>query len=255
MKCHARAAALLAVLALVLPALAADKKGDKKDEASANDATAKGYQALAEAHTATGKLISVGASDKSLGLRVQYSILEPNPNAKVGNNNLAHLYHQQQSIMNAHNPLQRALRLQQLEAEIARQQAQTVNSAYKVIAEHKDFDLQSTPEVVVRYLELPKEYDDKGYPKKYTAAELKEMKGDNPDLPGYKADFDKLRPGQTVRVTLTKPKADPPKDKDKEKPKGKDVAEDKKPQVARIIILVDAPEESKPAAKPKKNNK
>jgi hypothetical protein len=232
-------AGLLTALLLALPALAADKKKDPGAKAT----NASDYQALADAHTVTGKLLSVGGSDKSLSLRVDYQILEPRPNAAKGQaHGMQHLLHEQQQIMRTRNPLVRAQKLQQFEIDVLRQQNRAVNQAFKVVSEHKDFDLESTPEVKVRYLELPAQYDDKGQLKKYTAAELKELKGKNPDLPGYEADFDKLAPGQTVRVSLAKPKAD----------KDKDAPDDKKPVVSMVVIVADAPAADPPKGKKNK---
>jgi hypothetical protein len=58
----------------------------------------------------------------------------------------------------------------------------------------------------VRTLSPPVDYDDKGNVKKYTAKELKKLRGKG-NLPGYPADFDSLREGQAVKVYLAKPKA------------------------------------------------
>ncbi len=239
-----RRLSLLAVLLLVLPAVAADKKKDP----AAKDANPGDYQALAEAHSVTGKLLSVGGSDKSLSLRVDYQVLQPNPKAAKGQAHaMQHLLREQRQIMRTRNPWLRAQKLQKFEIDVINRQNRAIDQAFKVVGEHKEFDLQSTPDAVVRYQEPPAEYDDKGYPKKYTAAELKELKGKNADLPGYEADFDKLAPGQTVRVTLAKPKAD------KDKPKDKDAAGDKKPRVSMIVIVAEAPQTDKPAPKGKKN--
>jgi hypothetical protein len=234
-------AGLLTVLLLALPAPAADKKKDPGAQAT----NAADYQALAEAHTVTGKLLSLGGTDRSLSLRVDYQVLEPKPNAGKGQAHATqHLLDEQRQIMRTRNPWVRAQKLQQFEVNVIRQQSRAVNQAFKLVSEHKDFDLESTPEVKVRYLEPPAQYDDKGHLKQYTAAELKELKGKNPDLPGYEADFNNLTVGQTVRVTLAAPKADKPKDKD--------APDDKKPLVSMVVIVTDAP----PAAAPKgkKNN-
>jgi hypothetical protein len=245
MKRRFISAGLLTALLLAAPALAADKK---KDTAVQN-ANPGDYQALADAHTVTGKLLSVNPTDKTLSLRVDYPVLEPNPKgAKDNNKRVQHLLREQQAIMRTRNPLVRALKLQQFEVDVLNQQTQAVNKAFKVVNEHKEFDLTTTAKVVVRFLEPPVVYDDKGNLKKYTAAELKELKGKNPDLPGYTADFSNLQTGQTVRVTLVMPK--PAKDKDKDAP------DDKKPQVSMIVIVADAPmTDSTPTKGKDKKNK
>src|SRR5579862_8883238 len=112
MKRRSGPAALLTVLFLALPALAADKKTDP----GAKPTTDADYQALADAHTVTGKLLSVGGSDKSFSLRVDYQILEPKPNAGKGQAHaMQHLLHEQQSILKTRNPWVRAQKLQQFE--------------------------------------------------------------------------------------------------------------------------------------------
>jgi hypothetical protein len=244
-------AALLTVLMLAAAAFAADKKADKKKDPAPKDSSPADYKALADAHTVTGKLLSVGGSDKSLNLRVEYQILQPNAKGAKGqgHNNMQHLLREQQQIMRTRNPWVRAQKLQQFEIDVLRQQNRAAGQTFKTISEHKDFDLQSTADVTVRYQDPPAQYDDKGYLKKYTAAELKEMKGKDSNLPGYAADFDKLAPGQTVRVTLAKPKAD------KDKPKDKDAPDDVKPLVSMIVIVADAPPSDAPAKGKGKKNK
>ncbi len=228
---------LLAALLLAWPAVAADKNKEKK-EPQAPAATAQDYQALADAHTVTGKLLSVGGSDQSFSLRVEYQVLQPNPHAgRETSRGAQHLLREQREILRTRNPLLRAVKLQQLEARVLNQEAKAVNGAFKSVKEHKDFDLESTADVAVRYREPPVQYDDKGYLKKYTAAELQQMKGKNPDLPGYQASFSDLAPGQTVRVTLARPRAD----------KDKGTADDAKPRASMIIIVADAPLSDAPA--------
>jgi len=235
-------ASLLTALLLASPALAADKKKD----AAIKDANSGDYQALAAAHTVTGKLLSVNSSDQTIRLRIDYPVLQPNPKAAKDNANaVRHLLHEQEAILRIRDPLLQALKMQQLEAQILNQQTQAVSNAFKVVNEHKEFDLASTADVSVRYREPPVQYDDKGNVKKYTTAELKGLKGKNPHLPGYTADFAKLQTGQTVRVTLSKPK--PVNDKDKDAP------DDKKPLVSMIVIVADAPMNDKPLVKGKKN--
>jgi hypothetical protein len=109
----------------------------------------------------------------------------------------------------------------------------------------KEVELLVADDLKVRVMQPPVEFDEKGKPRKRTAKELKELKGGDPKLPGYQADFDSLKPNQVVRLTLigkkdTRGKAKPPA---RPKAKGKAPAEDEdppepeKPQVAVIVIL------------------
>jgi hypothetical protein len=60
-------------------------------------------------------------------------------------------------------------------------------------------------DAIIRFKKAPKQYDDKGKAITPTEAQLKELKGD-PKLPGYKADYDDLKLGQTVEVRVARPK-------------------------------------------------
>ncbi len=62
-------------------------------------------------------------------------------------------------------------------------------------------------DVKVRTKNPPVAYDDKGNKKKYTAKELKELKGDS-KLPGYSAGFEDLKTNQYVQVSLVRKKSD-----------------------------------------------
>jgi hypothetical protein len=62
-------------------------------------------------------------------------------------------------------------------------------------------------EVKVRTKNPPIQYDDKGNKKKYTAKELKDLKGDS-KLPGYTAEFGDLKTNQYVQITLVRKKSD-----------------------------------------------
>jgi hypothetical protein len=76
-----------------------------------------------------------------------------------------------------------------------------------------DYICTPADDVVVRRYRLPTR-DESGQPKKYTAEELKELKGDDPKLIGYNASYSDLQVGQTCRVTLCRKRVDP-KDPDK----------------------------------------
>ena len=77
----------------------------------------------------------------------------------------------------------------------------------KPVTAHIDYQLEPTGDMIVRLMSPPLQYDDKGFPKKYTAGELKEMKGDNPKLVGYNGDVNDLKNGLQVKVSVVK---DPP---------------------------------------------
>jgi hypothetical protein len=128
-------------------------------------------------------------------------------------------------------------------------------SAYKLATGRKEFDLQAIDEVKVRLLQLPVEYDDKGHAKKYSAKELKELKGKD-HLPGYTGSWENLAPGQIVKIYLV-----PPKKKAAEKGQDKVQVEDKaafdllednkKPQIKMIVVLAETDATTTPRSKKK----
>lgn len=80
-----------------------------------------------------------------------------------------------------------------------------------------DLELTVAPDAKVRIKNVPPRFDAKGQLLKYSADELKELRGDTPEdkkLPGYKRDLADLKVGDVVTVTLAQPQPDP-RDKDK----------------------------------------
>jgi hypothetical protein len=66
---------------------------------------------------------------------------------------------------------------------------------------HDRVDIQLDDEVQVRTLNLPPVYDDKGNPRQYTWAERQKLKGKSREL-GYLSEYDNLKKGQIVNVSL-----------------------------------------------------
>jgi hypothetical protein len=98
-------------------------------------------------------------------------------------------------------------------------------------------ELAASDDLKVRLPYPPPATDERGNPKKYTAKELKALKGPGNEW-GYTADFDGLKPGQTVRFYLKWPKPaakQPPRKPNA--PKETEPAEAAKPVIATIHIL------------------
>jgi hypothetical protein len=209
----------LVALALVLPAApAADKgkmPGDKKEAAAK----------MIAAGELTGKVVNVEADKKSLTLQLTVAYQVPN---------LGEI----QAIAN--DKLQMAQsrdinQIRNLQVSILKHQA----NMYQLKTESHNVDIAAGDDIQVRTKEPPPQFDDKGNPKRYTAKELKELKGDS-KLPGYTADFDSLKPEQIIVVKLAKMKSTP-------RPRGKDadkdlLASDNRPVATLIVIVREAPE-------------
>ena len=155
----------------------------------------------------TGKLVSVPSSDGSFTVNVETDHFKPNPKeAREANRDQQQLVRLQTDLANARNPREYNQRLQRLSNELQRIQVQALKPNGKVVKEHKEVDFQTAADVKVRTKEPPAKFDDKGNPVEYTKAELKELKGKDADLPGYEAAPDALAVGDTVKVTLARPK-------------------------------------------------
>jgi hypothetical protein len=104
-------------------------------------------------------------------------------------------------------------------------------------------DLPVADDVKVRLPSPPPATDEKGNPKRYTAKELKALKGPGNEW-GYSADFDSLKPGQTVRFYLKWPK---PSAKQPARPAGTkkepNAVDTPQPVIATIHIFVQPPEQ------------
>jgi len=106
----------------------------------------------------------------------------------------------------------------------------------------RDVELQPSDDMKVRILQPPADFDEKGRPKRYTAKELKEMKGNDPKLPGYTADFESLKADQIVKIYLgTRKEAKaPPRPKGRKKGKEAEEAEtEHKPEITMVVIIAE----------------
>jgi hypothetical protein len=196
-----------------------------------------------------GKLVDVEtkADDKTFTLKVVWQVKTPNVEGAKKFRQVARGL--QQRGANARKSGNKA------EFDKARDEYLAAEAAcYDVVETPLDFHLLATADFKVRRLELPeKDPGADGKPGRYTEKEKNELKGNDPKLPGYKADLKDLDEGSIVRVYLDKPKkptgAAPGKDKpadkektaDKEKPKEKegDAAETVYP--VSVIVLLPEP--------------
>jgi hypothetical protein len=284
-----------ALLSLVLTMSAqAQKKAPNKSEAPLEAAK------VLKPGNFVGKLGNVNSS--TFVLRLEFDHLDLKPGASKQRNqttqyqNLLREYSRltqaRQKLANARTPQEQmnALRsMQQISAQIQRSISQQLGAAglsgspYVLKKDYRDLEVELAPNVSVRTNFLPFAYDDMGNPKKYTPEEIKELKGPNPSIPGYKSGLNALKPGQGVKVTLTlvKEKTEPVAEKkvDKEKkdadkkepekvpekapePKEPEKVPEKGPEnkpaeskllATRILILRESDEPIKPEKGPKKN--
>ena len=215
---------------LVLPAAGQDKTKKKPDVDADKDeakAVSDSKKKLVTAGKVVGKITQVEGTSKNLTVQVTVKYQKPNLQAMQ---TMASLQAQLAQASQRRDFNQ----LASLQRQLAQQQPYT-------LADHNyKLELQAADDFKVRTFTLPLEYDDKGKPRQYTKKELAELKGPDPKVPGFTADFDNLRVGQEVEVTIVKPKAAPAKPKTKDKDRDI-VAEDERLKATLILILRDPP--------------
>jgi hypothetical protein len=215
--------ALVVMLFWLLPGAPADDTTDKPDaKAKAKDKLLKSGKPF------QGKLAAMDEKEQSLTVEVTSKSTTPDPQVTQNITNLQ----QQAEALRIRNVADRARRLNDIKAEIDKNQ----KNLYKDITQK--LELQAADDMKVRTNFLPNELDEKGKPRRLTDKEKKALKGPDPSLPGYTADFDSLKKDQTVEVHLAKAK-----DSAKSKTKDKDAAggDKEKPKVAMIVIVKEPP--------------
>jgi hypothetical protein len=150
----------------------------------------------------TGKLVAPPESDGQFTLRTEKYEPKVSAAASRATNQLnadiqrARQLEQQVAV---NGTAQQLHNLNQLYGQIRKKMAQQ-KDLYNVIAQDTEF--HAADKMVVRFLQPPVIYDDKGERKKFTQLDLQEMRGLDPNVPGYEAKLSDLQPGQVVRVTL-----------------------------------------------------
>ena len=232
--------AVLAVLAPLFPGNPADAQKKDKDKDKDKDVTT---EKMIKAGVLVGKVMAVYEDKRTVRLQVTVSV------AKL---NAGSLQQMQQAQVDLASARARGDRNGMMSAQRSLVQAQA--SLYNIEKHNQDVELQALDDAVVRTAFPRTEFDDKGKPKKLTAAQKKDLKGPDPKQPGYKAEFGDVATDQILQVTLVKKKAAGPAAKakpaaKKTKAKGKDKDDDEPvdvlagnlPQVSMIMILVDPP--------------
>jgi len=125
--------------------------------------------------------------------------------------------------------------------QVSQPTLQRVGRGFRVVPFTKDVELRPSDDMKVRMIQPPADFNEKGRPRKYTEKELKELKGSDPKLPGYSADFDNLKADQVVKVYLSARKdarKSPARGRSKDK-EADDTAYEK-PEVTMVVILAES---------------
>jgi len=257
-----RGAALFLLAILVLPGYGADEKKDAADKDDKKNPDAKKDvekpdtkkdekkdSPWVKAGQVSGTIVSINESQKSLRLKIGVPKLKAEA--------LQALNQASQELNQANQALAAAYAKPAQRADQAQQKAQAIQTAQQKISqvqqkmayqkanmyttEYQEHEIMTIDEVVVRLAEPAPKFDDKGKKVKFTAKELKELKGTDTKLPGYTGDFSDLRSNQMVQCSLVRDKASLKPMKVGPKPKDADVeiTVDNKPQISMVYILAE----------------
>jgi flagellar basal body-associated protein FliL len=205
-------------LGTIMALVSSSAADDTKDTSPKKDSPKKAVKEKPiKTDSFTGKLIRVEGSQRTLAVRVTAKIPQENTGAAQ---NLANLKLQ---LLTARDPNS----IRNITVQMAQNQANLVN--YK--DQSKDVELEIADDLKVRTLVEPIEYDDKGKPRRLTAKEKAELKGPDPKLPGYEADFDNLKVNQTVTVYV-------PQKKSSGKSNVKDLVFENKQKLKAVMVVI-----------------
>jgi len=225
-SCVRFAGLLVLGLALIVPSFAAqEKKDEKKDDKPAvgsgktddTDPPRKGSKKgvkdrdeppkdkLAYGVHFAGRLTQMDPNNaqKDFTVQVTTKVAELNQGSVSRMQDLQRQFaqHQQQAVT-ARNLQQRQQALQQMQS-VQGQMVQAQRDMYRYKDVTQDYKLRAGENIKVRSYAPPIDYDEKGNLKKYTADELKALRGKE-GLPGYTAEWEAVRAGQVVHVYLAK---------------------------------------------------
>jgi hypothetical protein len=149
-----------------------------------------------------GKLHVDGNSQKDFTLHISQKVREPDYGAIQQYAQQQQQLQQQQVRMAMARSIQDRQNAMNQYANTMNQLQQTQMRLYRVKDVNIDVQLRYAENMKVRLYQPPVDYDEKGNLKKYTNKELQELRGKE-NLPGYTAELDALRTGQTVKVFLS----------------------------------------------------
>jgi hypothetical protein len=227
-----RFAALLVGAFLILPVLAADeKKADDKKPEEKKPETVK-------AGTVTGKVVHIDETKKS----IKVSVATQEINRGEYDALLREQVNLQNMLATEKNPVTRANRAAQIQNNINGHLSRLYTT------KHQDINFESTDELKIRLANPPAKFDEKGKVVKYTEKELKELKGSDPKLPGYNAEFSDIRPQSVVQIYLEKkkgtpniPKPPPGAKKDADAVDVQALLAEYAPKATMIVVVADPP--------------
>jgi hypothetical protein len=214
-----------------------EKKDDEKKDSKKEEKKKKPIEKMpAYGQVIRTKILSVnGASNRDFTIELQ----EVDPKKVLDLNNwkaqrTSQLAQQQFNASTQKDVNQRIQQLANYQRDLLNFQNEAAKRSTQIYST-KPLEVRGHEDAKVRTLFLPVQFDDQGFPKKWTEKEKKEFRGETL-IPGYPSDFDQIKSGQVIDLYLFKKPA-PAKGEPKKK-KGPD--DDPMPMVGapEFILLV-----------------
>lgn len=218
--------AILALPAMLVMSPSADAQGKKGIDKDLD----RNSEKMIRAGQVVGKVVAVYEDKRKIRVKISQVVKEINTGSL-------------QSIQNAQVQMAVARARGDYQGMISAQRSmlQARANLYTVKVVHREPEIQVMDDAVIRMRSPRADFDDKGRPKKYTKAELKELKGSDPKLPGYNADFGDISTDQIVVIQLVRKKTPPiklPRGKNKEEMESAliELLAEAMPQASMVII-------------------
>lgn len=195
-----------------------EKKEEKKEEKKKEKKPIEKMPAYSQ--MIRTKILSVnGASNRDFTIEMQ----EVDPKKVLDYNTwkaqrTSQLAQQQFNASTQKDVNQRVQQLANYQRDLANFQIESAKRSTQIYTA-KSVEVRGHEDAKVRTLFLPVQFDDQGFPKKWTEKEKREFRGDT-QIPGYPSDFDQIKSGQVIDLYMFKKPA-PPKGEPKKK-KGPD---------------------------------
>jgi hypothetical protein len=157
---------------------------------------------MVKAGQVTGVVKTVSESTKSIRIQIETVTRKLNPGA------LNSMQQAKRELLRAQynrNPASRARAILRAQQKLAKAQ----RDLYKLERHSQEIEINAADDVVVRRMNPPQQFDDKGQIKQLTREEKRKLKGPNPRLPGYMATFADLAENQVVTVQLIRKRGRP----------------------------------------------
>lgn len=193
---------MVVLTACALPIIGADEKKKKGDD----DSSDRINFSLLQPGMVQGK-VKAAPNGKSIVIEIPFTRIEKknnDKNDKDDKNDNNNKNKKNKNTKGNKNP--QAAQAQRIREQIQKANQQQLEALrnQKVVIDWKEIEIPLDASTKFRSKEPGSGFDEKGNIKKYSSEELKQLKGSNPNLPGYEAKQEEIQAGQIVTINLAR---------------------------------------------------